>query len=185
MFWVFFASLQAELAANSPTLFFCLLFYKQLVADFFCLETQRRLPLCTVQNDIKKQGRAERITRKRANKLKECGSFVWLSDSGQVGCLASQSNWPHFRHERLLESRMTEAYNVLISSTHTNTLQRNSPWGLTARAANNLLKLNDMKVATQFCKNTMVIWGNKLSITCLFMGCVTFTMCSFIHKVSC
>lgn len=97
--------------------FFFSFFDKQLaaVADFsysFCLEAlqwQQRPPFwCMGQNVIEKQGRKEGIKRKWVNRWMSEG-ILWVSDSGQVGSLASQSIWPQFRHERLLESGITEA----------------------------------------------------------------------------
>lgn len=124
--------------------------------------------------------------------MNKWGSYVWQPDSGQVGSLASQSIWPQFKHEGLLESGMTKAYFFCITHTHARTwthsyaytkLQRHSLWGLTERAASNLLKLNDKKAATQLCENTLVIWGIKLSITCSFMACVTSTVHVFILEL--
>lgn len=114
--------------------------------------------------------------------------YVTHSDSRQVGSLASQRIWPQFRRERLLGSRATEASIfpfLSFSVTHTcNCRKKHSPWGLTERAASDLLKLDDTRVATQACENTMWHLGTQTVNHLLMYGvqCVTFAMCSFIQS---
>lgn len=115
--------------------------------------------------------------------------YVTHSDSRQVGSLASQSIWPQFRRERLLGSRATEAsifpfLSLSLSHTHVTAEKTHSPWGLTERAASDLLKLDDMRVATQACENTMWHLGTQTVNHLLMYGVQygTFAMCSFIQS---
>lgn len=110
----------------------------------------------------------------------------------RFGSLASQSIWPQFGLERLLESGVNEALILFLYHTSIQ-LQKNltkSLWGLTGRAASNLLKwdavdVNDMmKVATEPCENTMVVQGlERQSHACLWVQFEAKLFCSFRHRL--
>lgn len=115
--------------------------------------------------------------------------YVTHSDSRQVGSLASQRIWPQFRRERLLGSRATEASIfpfLSFSVTHTCNCRKNTlPVGVDRESSQRSLKLDDTRVATQACENTMWHLGTQTVNHLLMYGvqCVTFAMCSFIQSV--
>lgn len=75
-------------------------------------------------------------------------------------------------------------FSLSLSHTHVTAEKTHSPWGLTERAASDLLKLDDMRVATQACENTMWHLGTQTVNHLLMYGVQygTFAMCSFIQS---